>query len=529
MKLHSIRWRLVFSYVLLALLSVSLVGFLTLTLLEGYVKAQTESQLEANARTIAQQASPLMSPSPQLFDLRELAQSVSFLSSMRVRILDEENNVIVDSGPLQTYTSVVWVQPEPERIDSVPFLIPIARGLEWQFNEDDWIRENVDLQPSIVVRVEEGPWGRDIVFQTEYGEEVFSPPGSQANPQPTTTETSPWASVTFPIGEKSAPMGYVQLDSYSVAGQEILSATRWALLLTGVVTMLVAVGAGLLVSRSLTAPVLALAKSATQMSNGDLAARAPAGGVGEIGQLSRQFNTMAESLQTSFAALSAERDALRRFIADASHELRTPITALRNFIELMQGPAAEDRAVREEFLTESQAQVHRMEWITGNLLDLSRLDAGLVRLERKDCSLSDLLQSTAAAFIPTAQEKGIQLEVRCESDARIFCDQTRMGIALSNLLDNALKFTPPGGMIEVSGVQRGQTAVIQVKDSGVGIPSEDLPHIFDRFYRGRATGNGSGLGLSIVHSIIQAHSGKVDVESQPKNGSRFTVTIENGR
>ena len=106
------------------------------------------------------------------------------------------------------------------------------------------------------------------------------------------------------------------------------------------------------------------------MSSGDLAARAPARGAGEIGQLSRQFNLMAERLQASFNALSAERDALRRFIADASHELRTPITALHNFIELLQGPAAEDQAAREEFLEESRGQVQRMEWITNNLLDL---------------------------------------------------------------------------------------------------------------------------------------------------------------
>ncbi|MBE0697965.1 MAG: hypothetical protein IH586_13665, partial [Anaerolineaceae bacterium] len=138
MKFDSIRWRLVISYVLLTLLSVSLVGMLTLTLLEGFVKAQTESQLAANARTIAQQANLLMQPAPRLNDLRELAQSVSFLGRMRVRILDEKNEVIIDSGPAQIYTSVVWVQPDPEKIDSLPFLIPIARGLEEQFRQDTW-------------------------------------------------------------------------------------------------------------------------------------------------------------------------------------------------------------------------------------------------------------------------------------------------------------------------------------------------------------------------------------------------------
>ena len=526
MKFDSIRWRLVISYVLLALLSVSLVGMLTLTLLEGFVKAQTESQLAANARTIAQQASLLMQPSPRLDDLRELAQSVSFLGRMRVRILDEKNNIIIDSGPSQTYTSMVWVQPDPEKIDSPPFLIPIVRGLEEQFKQDPWIRENVTHWPSIVVRVDEGPWGRDVVFQTVYGEETIYPPGKKpGTAQLPGEDTQSWASALLPIGDEGTPLGYVQLDSFPGAGREILAAMRWVLLLTGLVTMLVAVAAGLLVSRSLTAPIHALADSATQMSSGDLAARAPSGGAGEIGQLSQQFNHMAERLQTSFAALSAERDALRRFIADASHELRTPITALHNFIDLLQGLAAEDRAARVEFLAESQAQVHRMEWITGNLLDLSRLDAGLVELERMSYNLSDLLQSTAAPFLPAALEKGVGLQVYCSSQVEINCDKTRMGIVLSNLLDNALKFTPPGGKIEVNGEQQGEQAAIQVKDSGAGISSEDLPHIFERFYRGRTTEKGSGLGLAIVHSIVQAHGGNVEVESQPGQGSRFTVTI----
>ncbi|MER3514529.1 MAG: two-component sensor histidine kinase, partial [Chloroflexota bacterium] len=111
-------------------------------------------------------------------------------------------------------------------------------------------------------------------------------------------------------------------------------------------------------------------------ASGDLSTRAPVHGEDEIGQLARQFNQMAAHLEASFAQLSAERDALRRFIADASHELRTPITALQNFLDLVQGPAAEDPAARSEFLAESQKQVSRLEWITQNLLDLSRLEAG---------------------------------------------------------------------------------------------------------------------------------------------------------
>jgi signal transduction histidine kinase len=527
MKFNSIRWRLVISYVLLTLLSVSLVGMLTLTLLEGFVKAQTESQLAANARAIAKQAAQLIQPELRLNDLREMAQSVSFLGRMRVRILNDQNQVIADSGPAQSYTSVVWVQPDPDIIDSPAFLIPIARGLEETFQQDEWVQKNLSQWPSIVVRIDEGPWGRDVVFETVYGEEIFYPSirSTSTTNQAAAADISSWTSVTLPIGEEAAPLGFIQLDSYSGAGQEILLAMRWVLLVTGLGSVLIAVIAGLLVSRSLTAPIQALAESATRMSSGDLTVRAPSGGAGEIGQLSQQFNRMAERLQASFSTLSAERDALRRFIGDASHELRTPITALHSFIELMQGPAANDSSARVEFLTESQIQVQRMEWITNNLLDLSRLDAGLIQLHQESCDLSNLLQSAAAPFLPTAQEKGVEIQIQAEEQVLVHCDKTRMQIVLSNMLDNAVKFTPAGGKVEVRGEKKNGGVQISIQDSGTGISSEDLPHIFERFYRGKTTEKGSGLGLSIVQSILQAHGGTIDVESLPGQGSRFTINL----
>src|SRR5690606_28737522 len=138
---------------------------------------------------------------------------------------------------------------------------------------------------------------------------------------------------------------------------------------------------GWAVSRGLTAPIQQLAHTAGRMQAGDLTARAPVHSQDELGALARQFNRMADQLQSSFGALQQERETLRRFVADASHELRTPMTALRTFTELLQGNAGNDAASRAEFLQESQAQLARLEWITRNLLDLSRLDAGVADLE----------------------------------------------------------------------------------------------------------------------------------------------------
>jgi signal transduction histidine kinase len=287
---------------------------------------------------------------------------------------------------------------------------------------------------------------------------------------------------------------------------------------------------GLLVSGRLTRPLHELTQATSEMSGHDLSIRAPVHGEDEIGQLARQFNRMAERLEASFSELAAERDTLRRFIADASHELRTPITALRNFIELLQGAAAHDPEARREFLTESEAQLERMAWITGNLLNLSRIEAGLVTLDIAEHDARDLITATAAAFRAQAEERGIILTYALpEEPLLVRCDRHRIELALSNLLDNARKFTPPGEQVQIGVARDDETVRLWVEDSGAGIAPEDLPHVFDRFYRGRrqdaSTQVGSGLGLAIVRGIVQAHGGRVAAASRPGQGTRFTLEL----
>jgi len=257
-----------------------------------------------------------------------------------------------------------------------------------------------------IVRWQDGVWGSRFKFDVIREPEQFQELAADQQAIPRSDRV-----VTVPIGEEDDPLGYVEISNGPDFGTEALTTTRQAFLFAAGGAMLMAVIVGLLVSRGLSAPVRELTVVAGQMSSGDLSIRAPLRGKDEIGQLAGQFNLMAERLEASFAELAAERDALRRFIADASHELCTPITALKSFNDLLQGAAADDSVARAEFLAESQIQLDRLEWITHNLLDLSRLEAGLIALDVTNHDAGELIRASAATFKTLAHENHVTLSV----------------------------------------------------------------------------------------------------------------------
>jgi signal transduction histidine kinase len=297
---------------------------------------------------------------------------------------------------------------------------------------------------------------------------------------------------------------------------------------SGLGALAVAVAFGLLIGKTITDPLGALTRAATRMGAGDLAARAPEGRRDELGNLARSFNAMAGSLETSFRDLASERDSLKRFVADASHELRTPITALSTFTELLQGPAAGDEAARREFLEAGRLQLDKLRWIVENLLDLSRLDAGIASLVLVDHDAGDLAAAAVATHAGAAGRKGIALELaRPGRRIALACDGQRVELALSNLVANGIKFTQPGGRVVVTVEEIAPAGVrFTVQDDGPGIDPAELPRIFERFFRGRNAGaDGAGLGLAIARSVAVAHGGDISVESAPGRGSRFRLEL----
>ena len=282
----------------------------------------------------------------------------------------------------------------------------------------------------------------------------------------------------------------------------------------GLVAMGVAVVLAAFLARRFTTPLRGLTEASRALGEGDLSSRVPASlvteGTAEIAEVSRQFNAMAARLEESLEIVRRDRDRSRDFLADVSHELRTPIAALRTFNELLRGPAAADHEARSEFLESSGQQIERLDWLAQNLLELSKLDSGLVLLDLRPDDLRAAVELAVDQASATARRRGISLDLRLpDAPVRILHDPQRIGQVVSNLIGNALKFTPRGGRVEVDLRSQGDGAVIEVADTGVGIDAAELPRIFERFYRGtranEARGSGSGLGLAIVKSIVDMH------------------------
>jgi signal transduction histidine kinase len=323
-------------------------------------------------------------------------------------------------------------------------------------------------------------------------------------------------------------------NPYTYRASAIASVTG-LLAIVGLVVLGVAIVIASAVARRFTTPLRRLTDASRDLAAGDLARRVPADAFGsgaiELSELAHQFNAMAERVQESIDIIRNDRDRSREFLADVSHELRTPIAALRTFNELLVERAGNDPATRTEFLEASGVQLERLDWLAQNLLELSKLDSGLVLLDLRPEDLRSTVEQAVDQATATARRRGVSLAIDLpDQQVRVRHDPVRIGQVVSNLVGNAVKFSDRGGQVNVgvtADEQRG--ARIVVSDTGVGIDPAELPRIFDRFFRGsrasEARGSGSGLGLAIVRSIVEMHGGTVTVESRLGAGSTFRVTL----
>jgi signal transduction histidine kinase len=296
------------------------------------------------------------------------------------------------------------------------------------------------------------------------------------------------------------------------------------------VLMLAAVVVALVVFNPARRRLAALEQAAQRLGEGDLTARAPQAGGDEIARVAAAFNRMASDLETRDQALRTS-DALRRqMMADVSHELKTPLTAMRGYIETLRMPeVALDPERRHRYFETIDRETRRLERIVKDLLDLARYEHGAVVLQRRLFDIGRLFENVAGRHEHAAQAKGVVIDIDVQHSAdQVSADPDRIEQAIENLVGNALRHTPSGGTITLRATHADGMAILSVTDSGGGIAPEHLPRVFERFYKvdaaRAAESTGSGLGLSITKAIIERHGGTIRVTSQPGQ-TTFTVSL----
>ena len=292
--------------------------------------------------------------------------------------------------------------------------------------------------------------------------------------------------------------------------------------LLGLFSMLVSGYAGFIMARRALKPMDEIGEAATRFAAGDLSTRIA------MSSRDREIRNLMRTLNKMFGDLESSIQAQKRFTADASHELRIPLTIMRGEIEVALLRRRRPKEY-EEVLRQQLDIIDRMQRIVDGLLTLARADAGLLELARDEVDLSLLVEEAGQHHLTLLSSKDVRLDMQVDEGLLVIGDEHRLSRVVFNLMNNAYKYAPRGSTVGLHAFARGDEAVIEVSDQGAGISAEHLTHIFDRFYRSdearaREAG-GAGLGLAICKRIVEAHDGQIEAESEPGKGATFRVRL----
>jgi two-component system, OmpR family, sensor histidine kinase BaeS len=384
--------------------------------------------------------------------------------------------------------------------------IAVAAGAAYE-RHDRWSAAGLSPVLDLAART-----GSDVEIQDQSGQTVTASRGFGTN-------TGPQSSA--PVTADGQRIGQVRVRStgsgLGAADRTLENALLRAIAGAAGLAALLALITGLTVARRITRPVTRLIAVTRAMASGDRTARA--GDIrapGELRDLATAFDQMATTLD--------RQEQLRRdLVADVAHELRTPVAILQAGHEALLDGLAEPTPAE---LTSLRDEVLRLARMVGDLQTLAAADAAALQLALRPGDLAGIAATAADSLVRRFETAGVTLG-RDLAPVPVQADERWLHQVITNLLTNALKFTPAGGHVTIRTSARGADAVLQVRDSGVGIPAEDLPHIFDRFWRGRsaATISGSGIGLAIAAQLAQAHGGELAARSEPGEGTEFTLTL----
>lgn len=469
---NRIIWRLVSSFVLLVLCSVLILSFFVSINLRDYLNASITDRLQSNAILVGRVLHDEIRSGTH-YTLKALIRGLAFETNTRVTLLDTSGNVLGDS---ESDTMIMENHAHREEV---------IKALSTGFGQSSRHSATLDINMKYVaIALKEGAAIKYIVR------------------------------LSLPLSEVEAQVGHIY--------KMVLTGGGVALVFVMVI--------GFLVSRGIIGPLTEMTAVAKAITHGDFSRRLSLQGDDELVVLARSLNRMSDELQQKIKHLQ-EADRLKtELVANVSHELKTPLTSIMGFIETLQDGAIEDADNSRRFLSIIDRHAKRLSVTVNDLLQLSELEGGRYKLNLETLDLNDLINDVATGFLSATGQRRQQMEVQCQGEPVIIrADRVRMEQAISNVIDNAIKYTPDGGKVIVTVRKRPEGVDITVSDTGIGIPPEHLAHVFNRFYRvdkarSRKAG-GSGLGLAIVKHTMLLHGGAVSIDSEHGKGTRITLKL----
>ena len=477
-NLYSISWKIIIAYLLILAIAFSVIGVSLLQLVGEYLFNQRIKEDQRTAEGLSIQMGRLLQ-ARNADGMFAFASEACSEGNSRVLVLDEYGVVQVDTSSLlngRRFQNAEAAKVLSGSLSSYGFYDEDSRGAYWLHAALNAF-SNVDALTGVFAC------------------------GLYA-------DNAPIGAVIY--------ISQVQ-EIYENLHEIQLKIMTWLILVAAAVIVM-----SMFVIRTITRPVSDLREGIARMSSGDFSARVNVRGRNEFAELATAFNSMTERIEQ----LDKSRS---QFVSNASHELKTPLSTMKILIEsiLYQDPF--DPGMTKEFLSDVNTEIDRLNRIVSDLLTLVNIDSGGMKLNSADLDVNELILEQVKRLAPLARENGIELDCSAREMMEITGDTVKLQQVFYNVIDNAIKYTPRGGEVHVSLARAGKRAIIRISDTGIGIPADDLPHIFDRFYRVdkaryRATG-GTGLGLSIVKQIVQLHGGSILATSEEGHGTTFVIEL----
>jgi signal transduction histidine kinase len=458
----TLRTRLILSYILIIVLCLGIAGVSVSVVLQNYRDQLTLTRLDDMTRPISVQIRSLLRGQTTLTEAWSNIQEQAQSNNIYILFVDDKGNLVREAAPAVTSQPLTSANGFPHGISQA------AHG----------------------------------TFSTLSGQTfVYS--------------AYPLGRVTDPLVSRAQTVVLCQpQSSVAILMAGVIGPFIWA----GIITLIIALAVAFYLARSFYHPIQQVSKAAGNVAEGHYDQVVPVTGPQEIQGLASSFNEMTRKVKDS-------QQQLRHFVADVSHQLKSPLTSIQGFAQAMLDGTASDEATRQKAAHIIVDESKRMIRQVNELLELSRMQAGQVAMAQEPVNVPELLLHCQEIFALRLEEKKIRLKNQLESAVTIRGDADRLEDVFSNLLDNAIKNTPQQGEISVGVSSQGNSLTVTIADTGPGIPPEQIPYVFERFQQSSGLRSGFGLGLAIAREIVLAHGGKIEVTSNPGEGAQFVVTL----